>query len=79
VIESAQGPHPDVADSWYVDFLEWIRDTAHPVFGPLVSSRELVIGALLILGLFTGIAALWGRSSTSGSSSPARPGSTRPS
>jgi thiosulfate dehydrogenase (quinone) large subunit len=59
-IESAQGPHPDVAYSWYVDFLEWIRDTAHPVFGPLVAIGEVVIGAMLILGLFTGIAALLG-------------------
>jgi thiosulfate dehydrogenase [quinone] large subunit len=56
-IESAEGPHPDVAYGWYVDFLEWIRDTAHPWFGPMVAVGELVIGVLLILGLFTGIAA----------------------
>jgi thiosulfate dehydrogenase [quinone] large subunit len=43
-----------------VDFLEWIRDTAHPVLGPLVAFGELVIGVLLILGLFTGIAAFLG-------------------
>jgi thiosulfate dehydrogenase [quinone] large subunit len=48
-IESAEGPHPDVAYSWYVDFLEWVRDTAHPV-----------IGLALIIGLFTGIAAFLG-------------------
>lgn len=59
-IESAQGPHPDVAYDWYVTFLEWIRDTAAPVFGPSVAIGELVIGALLILGLFTGIAAALG-------------------
>jgi thiosulfate dehydrogenase (quinone) large subunit len=59
-IESAEGPHPDVAYSWYVTFLEWIRDTSHPVLGPMVAVGELVIGALLILGLFTGMAAFLG-------------------
>lgn len=59
-IEGAEGPHPDVAYSWYVSFLEWIRDTAHPVLGPLVAIGEVVIGVALILGLFTGIAAFLG-------------------
>jgi thiosulfate dehydrogenase [quinone] large subunit len=59
-IESAEGPHPDVAYGWYVNFLEWIRDTAHPWFGPLVAVGELTIGILLILGMFTGIAAALG-------------------
>lgn len=59
-VESAQGPHPDVAYGWYVEFLEWVRDTAHPWLGPTVAISELVIGALLIVGLFTGIAAALG-------------------
>jgi thiosulfate dehydrogenase (quinone) large subunit len=59
-IESADGPHPDVAYDWYVTFLEWIRDTAYPWMGPMVAIGELVIGVLLILGLFTGIAAALG-------------------
>lgn len=59
-IEGAQGPHPDVAYSWYVSFLEWIRDDIHPVLGPVVAVGELVIGLALILGLFTGIAAFLG-------------------
>lgn len=59
-ITSSEGPRPDVAYSWYVNFLEWIRDTAHPVLGPVVAVGELVIGAALILGLLTGIAAALG-------------------
>lgn len=59
-IAGAEGPHPDVAYSWYVTFLEWVRDSAHPVLGPIVAIGELAIGLLLILGLFTGIAAFLG-------------------
>ncbi|NEE00616.1 DoxX family protein [Phytoactinopolyspora halotolerans] len=59
-IEASEGPHPDVAYGWYVDFLEWVRDTAHPWLGPMVAIGELVIGVLLIVGLFTGIAAALG-------------------
>ncbi len=59
-IENSKGPHPDVAYSWYVNFLEYIRDHAWHWMGPLVAVGELVIGALLILGLFTGIAAALG-------------------
>lgn len=59
-IANAEGPRPDVAYSWYVNFLEWVRDTAHPVLGPIVAVGELVIGAALILGLLTGIAAALG-------------------
>jgi thiosulfate dehydrogenase [quinone] large subunit len=59
-IESAEGPHPDVAYSWYVNFLEFIRDDAHPVLGPMVAIGELVIGVALIVGAFVGIAAFLG-------------------
>ena len=59
-IDSSQGPHPDVAYSWYVSFLTWVRDTASPVIGPVVAVGELVIGLLLILGAFTGILAFLG-------------------
>ncbi len=59
-IDASEGPHPDVAYSWYVEFLQWIRDTAHPVVGPVVAVGELVIGMALIAGLFTGIAAALG-------------------
>ena len=59
-IESSEGPHPDVAYSWYVNFLEWVRDTAHPVLGFLVAFGELFIGVALIVGAFVGIAAFFG-------------------
>lgn len=59
-IEASEGPHPDVAFSLYVKFLEWIEQTAHPVMGPMVAVGELLIGVALLAGLFTGIAAFLG-------------------
>jgi thiosulfate dehydrogenase [quinone] large subunit len=60
-IESGtQGDHPQVAYGWYVNFLEWIRDSAHPWMGPLVAVGEVAIGVALILGAFVGIAAFLG-------------------
>lgn len=59
-IKASSGPHPEVAYGWYVAFLEWIRDFAYPVMGPLVAVGEVVIGVLLILGLATGVAAALG-------------------
>jgi thiosulfate dehydrogenase [quinone] large subunit len=59
-VENAQGPHPDVAYSWYVDFLEWVRDHGYKFLGPVVAITELAVGVLLILGLLTGIAAFVG-------------------
>jgi len=59
-IEAAEGPHPDVAYSWYVEFLEWVRDTAHPFIGPVVAFGELLVGVALIVGAFVGIAAFFG-------------------
>ena len=54
------GDHPDIAYSWYVAWLEWLADTGHTFFGPLVAVGEVVIGICLILGLFTGIMAFLG-------------------
>jgi thiosulfate dehydrogenase [quinone] large subunit len=59
-VENSKGPHPDVAYSWYVNFLEWIRDHGYKWLGPLVAIGELVVGVLLIIGLFVGIAAALG-------------------
>lgn len=49
-----------MAFSWYVNFLEWIRDSAHPVLGPAVAVGEVLLGLALILGAFVGIAAFFG-------------------
>src|SRR5829696_2850540 len=54
------GDHPDIAYSWYVTWLKWLRDTGHTFFGPLVAIGEVVIGIALILGLFTVIMAFLG-------------------
>jgi len=54
------GEHPDIAYSWYVNFLEWVRDTGHTFLGPVVAIGEVVIGVSLILGLFVGIMAFLG-------------------
>lgn len=59
-ISRAEGPHPAVAYGWYVNFLEWVRDVSHPVFGPLVAVGELILGIALIVGAFVGIAAFFG-------------------
>ncbi len=54
------GEHPDIAYSWYVSFLEWVRDSAHTFLGPVVAIGEVVIGVALILGMFVGIMAFLG-------------------
>jgi thiosulfate dehydrogenase [quinone] large subunit len=59
-VNSSSGAHPDVAYSWYVEFLKWIQHTAAPVVGPLVAVGELLIGLALLIGMFTGIAAALG-------------------
>lgn len=50
----------DVFFGWYRQFLEWVRDTAHPVIGPAFSVAELLLGVALIVGAFVGIAAFVG-------------------
>ncbi len=59
-IESATGPHPSVAYGWYVDFLHWVASSGHTLLGYVVPLGELLIGIALILGAFTGFAALFG-------------------
>ena len=52
------GEHPDIAYSWYVTWLEGLREHLRLVAAGRVG--EVVIGIALILGLFTGIMAFLG-------------------
>lgn len=58
--QGTAGDHPQVAYGWYVAFLEFIRDTAHPWMAPMVAIGQIAIGVALILGAFVGIAAFLG-------------------
>jgi thiosulfate dehydrogenase (quinone) large subunit len=57
-LPNAKGAHAAVNYGWYATFLRWM---AHPgpasFFSKLVALGEVTIAILLILGLFTGIAA----------------------
>jgi len=58
--ELTRGEHPPVAYGWYATFLRWIANDAYPWMAKLIAVGELTIGILLILGLFTAIAAFLG-------------------
>jgi thiosulfate dehydrogenase [quinone] large subunit len=52
---------PAIAFGWYRTFLQTMLDAqSYEWFGPLVAVGEVVIGVLLLLGAFTGIAATIG-------------------
>jgi thiosulfate dehydrogenase (quinone) large subunit len=59
IAASKQPEHPQVAYGWWVSFLHWVSSNA-VWMGKLVAIGEVVIGAALILGLFTGIFAFLG-------------------
>lgn len=54
------GDHPRIAYGFYVSFLEWVRDSAHPWMAKLVAVGEVAIGLALLVGAFVGIAAFLG-------------------
>jgi len=53
------GEHPDV-QGWYAGFLQTFVLPNAPVWSYVVSWGEFLVGIALILGIFTGIAALFG-------------------
>jgi thiosulfate dehydrogenase [quinone] large subunit len=58
-LTKASGAHPDV-QSWYAWFLQNAVLANVAVWSFVVSWGELLVGVALILGIFTGIAALFG-------------------
>ena len=58
-LAKTSGDHPDVT-GWYGWFLEHVVIPNAGVFGWLVTLGELAVGAALILGALTGIAAFFG-------------------
>ena len=54
-------PKPVIAFDWYRSFIEFLMNAeAHTWFSKIIIFGELAIGAALILGAFTGIAAFFG-------------------
>ena len=52
---------PPISYDWYREFLEFMLDHGWAVwFGPLIAVGELLVGIALLVGVFTGIAALFG-------------------
>ena len=60
-LKTATGEHPSIAYGWYVSFLTFLLNSGSYVwFAKLIVFGELSVGVLLILGAFTGLAALGG-------------------
>jgi thiosulfate dehydrogenase [quinone] large subunit len=55
-LTNAKGPHAAVNYGWYAAFLRWIERSGAGFLAPVIAIGEFVIGAALILGLFTAIA-----------------------
>jgi thiosulfate dehydrogenase [quinone] large subunit len=52
---------PAITFDWYRSFLQALLDAnAHTWFAPMVAYGELLVGVALLIGAFTGIAALFG-------------------
>src|ERR1051326_72459 len=58
-LAKAAGQHPDVS-GWYASFITHFALPHAAAFSYLVTWGEIIIGVLLIIGLFTGIAAFLG-------------------
>ena len=58
-LKSATGAHPSVGFEWYAGFLQGLVSSgAQTWFAPFIAVAEFAVGVGLILGLFTGIAAV---------------------
>jgi thiosulfate dehydrogenase [quinone] large subunit len=58
-LTQTKGPHAAVNYGWYASFLRWIEHSG-AWLAPIIAVGEVLIGAALIVGLFTGIAAFFG-------------------
>lgn len=58
-VQKSAGPHPDV-QSWYARFIKDFVLHHTVVFSYLVAYGELLVGAALVLGLCTAVAAFFG-------------------
>lgn len=62
-LANMEGDHPAVISGtfgWNRAWLSYVADSGYTWIGPMIPVAEAVVGALLILGLFTGIAATAG-------------------
>jgi thiosulfate dehydrogenase [quinone] large subunit len=59
-LKGAGGEHASVNYGWYAAFLRWIERSGASVLAPTIAIGEFLIGAALILGLFTAVAAFFG-------------------
>jgi thiosulfate dehydrogenase [quinone] large subunit len=59
-LTSAGKPHAAVNYGWYAAFLRWIERSGAGFLAPAIAIGEFLIGAALILGLFTAVAAFFG-------------------
>src|SRR5438552_13627123 len=59
-LTGAGKPHAAVNYGWYAAFLRWIEHSGAGFLAPTIAIGETVIGAALILGLFTAVAAFCG-------------------
>jgi thiosulfate dehydrogenase [quinone] large subunit len=58
-LQKTAGAHPDVS-AWYASFINHVVLPHVTAFSYFVVYSEIIVGALLILGLLTGIAAFFG-------------------
>lgn len=58
-LSQTEGPHAAVNYGWYAAFLRWLEGSGSWL-APLIAVGELLIGAALLAGAFTAIAAFFG-------------------